>query len=200
VKFEQKWPGTTVVLLDEILVRQLNTWSSMRKLAACARVTLRYSRVVYMAKRPTFRRPADDFKPGVIGTWPVDKPGPESVAAEVFYRPSGEHKNYPSPTGSWTLSTTKSDKAKCAKIAQAGWPAVQEALRSAIRCSCVSRDFRGKFPSRAWAFINDVLHEARLTNEWSGEYHGFPLQYEEQQPKDPGDRLRNAPHVTIAID
>ena len=50
---------------------------------------------------------------------------------------------------------------------------------------CVSRDFRGIFPSRAWAFVNGILHEARLTNEVSGEYHGFPIQYEDQIHKIP---------------
>jgi hypothetical protein len=153
-----------------------------------------------MGKRPTFRRVADDFKPGVIGTWPADRPDPMIVAAQVQYRPSAEHKNYPSSTGGWTLGPAKSDKAKCARFAEAGWPAVQDALREAIRCRCVSRDFRGNFPSRVWAFVNGDLHEARLTNEGSGEYHGFPLQYEEQQPKDPDRLLRNAPHVTIPID
>ena len=78
---------------------------------------------------------------------------------------------------------------------------MQHALREAIRCGCVSREFRGDFPSRVWAFVNGYLHEARLTNEKSGEYHGFPLQYEEQQPKDPDHLLmRKAPHVTIPVD
>jgi hypothetical protein len=77
---------------------------------------------------------------------------------------------------------------------------VQDALRQAICCRCVSREFRGNFPSRVWAFVNGVLHEARLTNEAAGEYHGFPLQYEDQQPKDPDHILRNAPHVTIPVD
>jgi hypothetical protein len=153
-----------------------------------------------MAKCPTFRRLADDFKPGVIAAWPADRPDPAFVAAQVRYRPSAEHKDYPSPTGSWTLGSARSDKAKCARLAVAGWSAVQDALREAIRCGCVSRDFRGNFPSRVWAFVNGVLHEARLTNEGSGEYHGFPLQYEEQQPKDPDRLLRYAPHVTIPVD
>jgi hypothetical protein len=35
----------------------------------------------------------------IIGTWPADRPDPTIVAAQVQYRPSAEHKNYPSPTG-----------------------------------------------------------------------------------------------------
>ena len=60
-------------------------------------------------------------------------------------------------------------------------------------------EFRGDFPSRAWVYINGVLHEARLTNQAIGEYHGFPLEYDEQFPEDPHDLLRNAPRVDIAV-
>lgn len=153
-----------------------------------------------MLKRPKFRREPGDFKPGIVAPWPSDKPDADSVASRVSYRASGEHKDHPSPTGGWTFCPSKSDKAKCARIAEADWPAVLEGLRAAIRCGCVSRDFRGDFPSRAWAFVNGALHEARLTNEDSGEYHGFPLEYEEQHPKDPCELLGNAPHVTLPVD
>ena len=44
---------------------------------------------------------------------------------------------------------------------------------------------RGGFPSRAWVWINGVLHEAHLTG--NGEYHGFPLDDPKQYP-----RRRNA--------
>lgn len=76
---------------------------------------------------------------------------------------------------------------------------MQDALRQAILAGCVDVEFRGDFPARVWAFVNGTLHEARLTNEQSGEYHGFPLQYEEWQPKDPDGLLRNAPRVEIPV-
>ena len=48
-------------------------------------------------------------------------------------------------------------------------------------------------------YINSVLHEARLTNQAIGEYHGFPLEYDERFPEDPHELLRNAPRVAIAV-
>ncbi len=92
----------------------------------------------------------------------------------------------------------KADKAKCERFAPADWPRLEETLQAAVRTGCVD-EFRGNFPSRAWAFINGVLHEARLTNQANGEYHGFPLEYEEQRPDDPHDLLRNAPRVEIPV-
>jgi hypothetical protein len=76
---------------------------------------------------------------------------------------------------------------------------LQRVLRRAINAGCVDVEFRGDFPSRAWAFINDTLHEARLTNQQTGEYHGFPIDYEEQYPLDPHDILRTAPRVQIPV-
>jgi hypothetical protein len=72
-------------------------------------------------------------------------------------------------------------------------------LQDAIRAPCVDREFRGDFPARAWAFINGVLHEARLNNQVSGEYHGFPVEHEVQYPKDPDRLLKDAPRVEIPV-
>jgi hypothetical protein len=56
-----------------------------------------------------------------------------------------------------------------------------------------------QFPTRVWAYINGILHEAKITNSVTGEYHGMPLEYESQKPDDPHDLLRNAPRVTIPV-
>ena len=93
----------------------------------------------------------------------------------------------------------KADKAKCARFARTEWHRLQEVLRQAISASCVDGEFRGDFPARAWAFINDVLHEARLSNRGNGEYHGFPLEYQEQWPDDPNDLLRQSEETTFTI-
>ena len=91
------------------------------------------------------------------------------------------------------------DKAKCAHFARSEWVRLQESLQEAIAAGCVNEEFRGGFPIRAWAYINGILHEARLSNRSNGEYHGFPLEYPEQIPSDPANLLRNAPRVEITI-
>jgi hypothetical protein len=93
----------------------------------------------------------------------------------------------------------KADKSKCEHFARSEWKLVQQALQDAIKSACVSEEFRGNFPARVWAFINDTLHEARLTNSENGEYHGFPVDYPVQWPDDPNDQLRNARRASIAL-
>lgn len=151
-----------------------------------------------MARHPRFQRAPSDFKPGTIAPWPADKPTSETVASRVRYVPSGEHKNHPSPDGKWTFKRV-AGKAKCDAYPDSEWPKIVEALRSAILAPCVSQQFRGDFPARAWGFVNEVLHEARLSNHQAGQYHAFPVECPEQYPDDPGDLLRNAPHVQIPV-
>jgi hypothetical protein len=89
------------------------------------------------------------------------------------------------------------DKSKCDKFGFDTWPLLEQALRDAILAGCVD-EFNGDFPSRAWAYINGVLHEARVHNFMLGEYHAFPINDESQYPTPP-ERLENAPHATIPI-
>ncbi len=142
-----------------------------------------------MAKRPKFRH---GIKRGQICDWPGGVGTPEEVAAHVTYRGSPIHKAYPSPAGPPAL---RADEAKCGVYETADWPLLLDALQQAIRAGCVGK-FRGDFPSRAWVWINDILHEARLTH--AGEYHGFPINDPRQYPQ-PDDRLENAPRVTIPV-
>jgi hypothetical protein len=152
-----------------------------------------------MGRRPKHQRRPKEFKPGTIAPWPADKLPAAEVAKLVRYVASGEHKDYHAPDGSW-IRAHHSDKTKCAHFARSEWVRLQESLQGAIEASCVDEEFRGDFPTRAWAYVNGVLHEARLSNRSSGEYHGFPLEYPEQIPLDPTNLLRNAPRVEIAID
>lgn len=151
-----------------------------------------------MAKRPKYQRPKEDFQPGVVAPNLPDAAAAQAIAARVRYIASGEHKNYPSPMGLWTIGH-KIDKAKCDHIDPHNWALLERALREAITAGCVAAEYRGEFPARAWAYINGTLHEARLTNQTRGEYHGFPLDYPEQFPEDPHNILRNAPRVTIPV-
>lgn len=139
-----------------------------------------------------------DFKPGIVVPWPDNKPPARDVSDRVTYIPSGEHKDYPSPDGRWTFDN-RSDKAKCARLPEDQWPFVLAALRRAIRAAGVNQEFRGDYPSRVWARINGVLHEARLSNQQTGDYHAFPLEYPEQFPVDRHDLLRLAPVVTLTV-
>lgn len=151
-----------------------------------------------MARRPGFQRGPRDIKVGTVAPWPAEGPPPQQVAATVRYEGNGEHKTYPAPNGEWTPAWHRG-KARCARFDAAVWPRLQELLRRAILAQIVDRQFDGQFPRRAWAFINGVLHEARLTNAGTGSYHGFPLEYPEQWPDDPMNILQNAPHENIPL-
>jgi hypothetical protein len=140
-----------------------------------------------MAKRPKYQH---GIKRTEICDWPDGVGTPDEVAARVTYRGSPLHKTYPSPAGPPAL---RADEAKCDLYETTHWPMLLDALQQAIRARCIGA-FRGAFPTRAWVWINGVLHETRLTG--NGEYHGFPLDDPKQYPR-PEDRLENAPRVTI---
>lgn len=152
-----------------------------------------------MARRPSFKRGPSDIKRGTVGNWPQDKPSHQQVAERAFYVASGLHKSHPSPDGLWTVSSRRVDKSKCPKIPVAEWSKLQDVLRRAIQASCVDVEFRGDFPARAWVRLNGGWYEARLTNEGTGEYHGFPIA-PEQLPRDPHKLLLRTPNVEIDFD
>lgn len=149
-----------------------------------------------MAKRPRHQRPAKDYKRQRIAPWPTGHASASEIATRVRYVPSGEHKAHPSPQGTWTVAI-QSDKSKCDNYPPAVWNLIQRALEDAIKHECTGAEFRGDFPARAWAFVNDILHEARLTNEQTGEYHAFPLDDSKHHPIDRDNRLGSAPRATI---
>lgn len=145
-----------------------------------------------MAKRPQFHK--HGIKKGQICDWPPEMRPPEEVASQATYVGNPIHKSYPSPAGPPAL---KADEQKCDQYDIQDWPQLTEVLRRAILAHCIGT-FRGEFPSRAWAWINGVLHEARLTGQGQGEYHGFPLDDIRQYPE-PLERLERAPRVDIPI-
>lgn len=123
-----------------------------------------------MIQKPGFQLP-HGIKRGRICDWPEDAASPSEIADQVTYGGNAMHKTYPSPAGPPAF---RSDKAKCDHYAIADWPRLLDALKLAIRSGCVGSP-EGQFPARAWVWINHVLHEARLTNAQTGEYHGFPV-------------------------
>ena len=142
-----------------------------------------------MPRRPHYQR---GIKRGQICDWPDGVGTPDEVAARVTYTGNRIHKTYMSPAGppAW-----HADKSKCDRYNEEHWHRLLCALRRAIRAGSVS-DFRGAFPMRAWVRINGILHEARLTNEGTGDYHGFPINDPRQYPA-PIDKLEAAPRVEI---
>lgn len=146
-----------------------------------------------MARRPTHRR-AQDIKPGRVAGWPADRGDPRDIAQRVGYLPDGKHKDYPAPNGEWD-HVRSSEGTKCARVLPEHQITIVEALQEAIVAGVVSEEFRGDFPARIWAYVDNRLHEARLSNQEQGQYHGFPLDYEEHFPADPDDRLAGAPRV-----
>lgn len=144
-----------------------------------------------MPRKPSHQH---GIKPGQIVDWPDNAPDPELVASMVRFTGSTIHKTYPSPAG---LPALRADKAKCDQYRTEDWVRLQAALRQGIRDRCVGA-FRGQFPTRVWVWINEILHEARLTNEMTGEYHGFPINDAQQYPT-PLDRVKAAPRVQIPV-
>lgn len=144
-----------------------------------------------MGRRPSFQHGIKRVK---ISPWPAGGIAPDELATQVTYTGSPKHKTYPSPAGP---PAKRADAAKCDRYAPEDWAKLRDALQLAIRAGCVS-EFRGKFPFRAWVWINGVLHEARLTNEATGDYHGFPLNDPSQYPE-PREQVEAAPRVKIPV-
>ena len=143
-----------------------------------------------MARRPEYRRLG---KRGRICDWPKSAQSPEEVAEMVRYEGNQKHESYHRRSagreGRWEI-------AQCDRYTPEDWPKLEDVLRMAIKAQCIQQ-FRGGFPSRAWAYINDCLHEARLTEQEQGLYHGFPIDDPTGYPE-PADLLEErAPHVNI---
>lgn len=148
-----------------------------------------------MSGRPAHRNRG--IKLGKLGNWPLDADLPDAVASRVTYSGDPVHKTYRSRNRAAAWRPGR-DKTQCDSFDDTQWPDLQKLLEAAIRTEYVSEDFEGGFPKRAWAWVNGVLHEARLTNQENGGYHGFPIDNEAQYPE-PRNRLRNAPHAEILI-
>jgi len=119
------------------------------------------------------------------------------LSRNIRYAADGKHKDYPAPSGEWDYRF-RAEGTKCPRIPESQWPQLTEALREAFQAGVVQWDDRcATFPVRAWIRVDRRLCEARLTNRCAGEYHGFPLNYEEHYPSDPDDRLVNAPEVLL---
>jgi len=151
-----------------------------------------------MPKRPRYQRSRGgplqrtDIARKSIGPWPENAPSPDDVAKKVSYRGNPQHKT----SGRRPAYRHWGDKNRCEKVTSSHQAELETALRDAIRRRVVHWDLSQstRFPGRVWAYVNDVLHEARLTNRGNGEYHGFPIKAI-CAPRDPAGRLEEAPRV-----
>ena len=125
-----------------------------------------------MCKRPKHQRQRKDFKPGRVEGWRAFAAKPDEIAERVSYAGSGRHKTYPAPNREW-IPVHRPGTSECDQYADGEWKKIEGALRDAIRQSCVQWGSEPQFPARAWAFVNEVLQEARLSNPEKGEYHAL---------------------------
>lgn len=151
-----------------------------------------------MSKKPRNQRKRSSIKPGRVDGWREGVGSPEELAERVSYAGSGKHKRYPSATGEW-IPIHRPGLSECAHYADDDLRPIEGVLRDAIRRACVQWEEGKSFPVRVWAFVNDVLHEARLSNQDTGVYHAFPLNFDEQWPSDPDEILKDAPRVSLPL-
>lgn len=148
-----------------------------------------------MATRPA-HLPRRDIKPKYVMEHRADWPGAQ-LAVQVRYAGNGKHKTQSPPSnkrGLWTPVWHDDGHAeRCETYDPRDWESIELLLKHSIELGFVATDkdgrpeFRDGMPSRAWAFIDGVLHEARLTGGKT--YHAFPLTVERTWPIDPHRRL-----------
>ena len=151
-----------------------------------------------MATRPT-HQPRRDIKPKHVMP-PDDNWEGGKLASRVRYVGNGKHKTQPPPAqlkGAWTpVWSDDGQTERCDGFNVDEWTAIEELLQQAVSRGFIAADKDGKpelregMPTRAWAFVDDVLHEARLTG--GSTYHAFPLTVKDTWPIDPHRRLAEA--------
>jgi hypothetical protein len=101
------------------------------------------------------------------------------AATKVRYTGSPYHRSPGSKTG--TIAHRVGLTSRCPR----SWTNVEatRVLRLAIKDGRVSMAWENGYPRYVWHLDGDVLYEARLTNNESGEYHGYPLEDRWQWPK-----------------
>ena len=100
----------------------------------------------------------------------------EAVARKASYVGSPEHKDTPSFAGQ---PRPRADAAICDRSLAGKQAQVTKWLRKAIRCGFVNAFWEGEFPRYVWHKEGDIVFEARLVNQGTGQYKGYPLNPEE---------------------
>lgn len=97
----------------------------------------------------------------------------DALANRVIYVGSPEHKRHPSFAGP---PAPKATSTLCDPRFANLQGMMTEWLREGIRLGQVSRKWDGDFPRNVWVRKEGVVYEARLVNQGSGEYKGWPLE------------------------
>ena len=100
----------------------------------------------------------------------------QKVAGKVRYVGSPEHKLAPTSAG---MPRPRADASICDQRVSSMFVTVNKWLKRAVSKGVVGGPWEGKFPRYAWYKDGDTVYEARLTNQGSGEYKGFPLRRDE---------------------
>ena len=99
-----------------------------------------------------------------------------SVAAKTVYVGSPEHKDCLSFAGQ---PRPRSDASICDRNLAWKQSELTEWLREGIRNGLTGHPWEGGFPRYAWCKKDGVGYEARLVNQGTGEYKGYPLTEDE---------------------
>lgn len=110
------------------------------------------------------------------------------LAQSVRYVGSGEHKRFPNPLCPPSLRTDASDCDAVDPTLSQDPARVSRALQLAIARGQVDPVSEGGFPRRAWGRLRlangaDELFEARLTNQATGEYKGYFVEWRDRVGK-----------------
>lgn len=101
----------------------------------------------------------------------------EALADLARYTGNPEHKNQPGDFGLTPPVEPCVDKSKCDLAGVSSRTHALTLLRAGVRRGLVSALRRGAFPHMIWAVdeASGQPFEARLEQEESGDYHGYPL-------------------------
>ena len=125
-------------------------------------------------KRPTRRRKKPH--PRRVAELPTDVDR-EALAERATYGGSPKHKDIPSFAGA--VPRPRVDASICPRELTRDRERIERWLREAIRKGNVG-SWEGPFPFPVWHREGEVTYEAHLTRPMVGEYHGFPLEPDEQ--------------------
>lgn len=114
---------------------------------------------------------------GLVTEWPSDCLSSSELAEKVKYVGSAEHKAEPVHRSYDMHPALCSDASRCDGGIER--ETAEKVLREAVRRQLVSTEFKGGFPRYAWGLVDNVPHQAMLTNQTKGEYKGWPIRFDE---------------------
>ena len=106
----------------------------------------------------------------------VDRDELQRMETTAVYRPSPHHKAHSLSGARRAVPAPRPDKTICDGPSAGTHRNAIELLMAGFRRGMVSRQIRRGWPRNVWAVDEDgVVYEAQLSNEETGEYHGYPM-------------------------